>query len=82
MFLVRRGEDVFGYVNLCPHFGTPLNLRSPSFLTKDGARIRCTSHFSEFRIDDGFGLSGHGEGCWLDPVPVEIADGVIVIAAG
>lgn len=79
MFVVRRGDAVRAYVNICPHFGTPLNDRAPTFLTEDGTRIRCTTHFSEYRIEDGFGVAGHGEGCWLDPVPVAVEDGLIVL---
>jgi nitrite reductase/ring-hydroxylating ferredoxin subunit len=79
MFVVRRGETLAAFVNACPHFGTPLNDRAPTFLTPDGSRIRCTTHFSEYRIDDGFGLVGFGKDCWLDPVPVHLMDGAIVI---
>lgn len=79
MFVVRNGDSVRGYLNICPHFGTPLNDRRPTFLTDDGSRIRCTTHFSEYRIEDGYGVAGFGEGCWLDPVPVGVVDGMIVI---
>ncbi len=79
MFVVRRADAVHGYVNICPHYGIPLNDRAPTFLTDDRARIRCTTHFSEYRITDGYGLAGFGEGCWLDPVPVAIVDDMIVI---
>ena len=43
--------------------------------------IRCSAHFAEFRIEDGFGVSGAAENCWLDPIPVEIKDGELRIAA-
>jgi len=79
MFVVRRGTEVHAYVNVCPHFGTPLNDQAPTFLTADAERIRCTKHFSEFRLDDGLGVAGHGEGCWLDRVPVVVEDGVVTI---
>lgn len=81
MFVVRTGNDVHGYVNICPHFGIPLNDRKPTFLTEDGSRIRCTTHFSEYRIEDGYGVAGFGEGCWLDPVPLSVVDGTVVIDA-
>jgi nitrite reductase/ring-hydroxylating ferredoxin subunit len=79
MFVIRQGGTVHAYVNICPHYGTPLNDRAPTFLTDDGTRIRCTTHFSEYRIDDGLGVAGYGEGCWLDPVPVAVVDGKIVV---
>lgn len=80
MFVVRRGQGVFGYLNLCPHYSSPLNHRAGHFLNEDGSRIRCTMHFAEFRIEDGFGIAGAAQNCWLDPVPVHVADGQIVIS--
>jgi nitrite reductase/ring-hydroxylating ferredoxin subunit len=80
MFVVRRGGAVYGYLNICPHYSLPLNYRAGQFLSDDGNRIRCTMHFSEFRIEDGCGVAGAGEGCWLDPVPVHVENGMIVIS--
>ena len=79
MFVVRRGEDVYGYLNICPHYSSPLNHRADQFLNEDKTLIRCTSHFAEFRIDDGYGVRGAAEQCWLDPVPVQVENGMIVI---
>jgi nitrite reductase/ring-hydroxylating ferredoxin subunit len=81
MFVVRQGERLYGYLNLCPHSSLPLNYRAGEFLNEAKTRIRCTMHFAEFRIEDGFGVLGAAENCWLDPVPVEVADGKIRIAA-
>lgn len=81
MFAVRRGDKVFGYLNICPHYSQPLNYRKGQFLNEDGSRIRCTMHFAEFRIEDGYGVSGAAERCWLDPVPLVVRDGDIFIAA-
>ncbi|MFQ5955816.1 MAG: Rieske (2Fe-2S) protein, partial [Kiloniellales bacterium] len=36
LFLVRRGRRVYGYVNSCPHAGTPLELIEDRFLNRDG----------------------------------------------
>ncbi len=80
MFVVRRAHQVFGYLNICPHYSSPLNCRAGEFLSEDRTHIRCTMHFAEYRIEDGFGVAGAGEGCWLDPVPVHVEDGMIVIS--
>lgn len=81
MFVVRRGREVYGYLNICPHYSSALNVRAGKFLNDDGTRIRCSAHFAEFRIEDGFGVAGAAENCWLDPVRVEVADGNVVVAA-
>ena len=79
MFVVRRGDEVFGYLNVCPHYSSPLNARADAFMNEDRTRLRCTMHFAEFRIEDGFGVAGAAENCWLDPVPVDVRDGVVRI---
>ena len=80
MFVVRRGQSVYGYLNICPHYSSPLNYRAGEFLSEDKRFIRCTMHFSEFRIEDGYGLTGAAERCWLDPVPVHVENDQIVIS--
>jgi nitrite reductase/ring-hydroxylating ferredoxin subunit len=80
MFVVRRGESVFGYLNICPHYSSPLNHRAGQFLNESRSRIRCTMHFAEFSIEDGFGVAGAAQNCWLDPVPVHVKDGQMVIS--
>ncbi len=80
MFVVRGGNSVYGYLNICPHYSSPLNHRAGHFLNDDGSRIRCTMHFAEFRIEDGFGIAGAAQNCWLDPVPVSVEAGMIVIS--
>ena len=80
MFVVRRGQSVYGYLNICPHYSSPLNYRAGEFLSEDKRFIRCTMHFSEFRVEDGYGLTGAAERCWLDPVPVHVENDMIVIS--
>ena len=80
MFVVRRGDKVYGYLNICPHYSSALNARAGQFLSDDGSHIRCTAHFAEFRIEDGYGVRGAAERCWLDPVPVHVENGDIVIS--
>ena len=54
--------------------------RAGQFLSDDKSHIRCTMHFAEFRIEDGYGVRGAAERCWLDPVPVHVENGAIVIS--
>ena len=79
MFVVRRGDAVFGYLNLCPHFSLKLNQRGQDFVNPEGTLIRCTMHFAEFRIEDGLCVAGACTGLYLDPVPVHVQDGQILI---
>ena len=81
MLVVRRGNDVRAYLNLCPHQFLPLTFRSDGVVSVDGARIVCSNHQAEFATDDGHALSGPiTPGCALTPVPVHVdGDGIIRI---
>jgi nitrite reductase/ring-hydroxylating ferredoxin subunit len=82
MFVVRRGRDAFGYLNICPHFSLRLNYRPDQFTTRDG-EILCSMHFALFRFDDGLCISGACPGRSLDPVPVDVTpSGTLRIAVG
>ena len=39
--VVREGDRVYGYVNSCPHTGTPLEWVENEFMSEDGGHIRC-----------------------------------------
>jgi nitrite reductase/ring-hydroxylating ferredoxin subunit len=38
-FVVRRGEAVHGYVDLCPHAGLPLAQQLDTYMTSDSQHI-------------------------------------------
>ncbi|MEK9673852.1 MAG: Rieske 2Fe-2S domain-containing protein [Rhodospirillaceae bacterium] len=69
---IRRGGDVFGYVNSCPHIGSPLDFTPGKFLTADGAFILCSTHGALFRIADGHCVSGPCAGETLNPVYIAV----------
>jgi nitrite reductase/ring-hydroxylating ferredoxin subunit len=66
--VIRRGAQVVGYVNACPHIGTPLNFLGDRFLDASGELILCGTHGALFRIDDGFCIHGPCIGGRLTPV--------------
>jgi nitrite reductase/ring-hydroxylating ferredoxin subunit len=82
MFVVRRGCDAYGYLNLCPHYSLPLNHREDEFLTRGGDSIMCRQHLALFRIEDGACLGGACEGRALEAVPVRVEQGALLIGGG
>jgi len=76
-FVIRRGGDVVGYVDRCPHAGVPLARTLDDYLTPDGTLIACSWHGALFAIADGACLGGPCMGQKLTPWPVRIADGWI-----
>jgi len=79
-FVVRRGEAVFGYVDVCPHAGSPLANPVGRFLTREGDLILCAAHGALFRIEDGVATSGPCAGQGLEAWGVLVRDGVVVTA--
>jgi nitrite reductase/ring-hydroxylating ferredoxin subunit len=78
VFVVRKGGQVFGYVNSCPHVGAPLNLEDDKFLDLFQTSILCANHFALFDIESGACTRGPCNGRSLQPFPVEIQGGNVV----
>jgi nitrite reductase/ring-hydroxylating ferredoxin subunit len=81
IFVLRKGDRAFAYVNDCPHQRLPLNWKTDKFLTLDRSRILCVMHAATFGIETGEMLSGPV--CpdrWLVRVPVTVEDGRIRLA--
>lgn len=79
LFVVRRGEEVFGYVNVCPHQGTTLDWKPDTFLTYDKSLIQCATHGAVFEIDTGLCIAGPCVHRSIAPVRVRIQNGVVVL---
>lgn len=78
-FVVRRGDDVLGYVDSCPHAGWPLAMFD-RYLTREGDRILCGGHGALFRLEDGVCTAGPCAGRALEPWPVSVNQGVVSTA--
>jgi nitrite reductase/ring-hydroxylating ferredoxin subunit len=61
MFVVRKGDAVYGYLNRCPHTGVTLEWKDDTFLDYDKALIQCSMHGARFVIETGECISGP---CW------------------
>lgn len=81
IFIVRRGMDVAGYVNSCPHTGGPLDWVEGQFLDRSGEHIVCATHGALFRPADGHCIAGPCAGDRLSPVALLLRDGVIYLAS-
>jgi len=79
IFVVRRGGQVFGYANSCPHLSSPLDWVENQFMTPDKTHIMCATHGAQFRIEDGRCVSGPCEGDRLVALRVSIRRGDVVL---
>jgi len=79
LFVVRCGEGVRAYRNVCPHLQMALNFAGDGFMASDGLHLFCPMHGATFRIEDGVCLQGPPEGDALTAIPVAVEDGRIVV---
>lgn len=80
LFVVRRGDEVFAYRNVCPHYGAPLDWKPDAFLTRDRRLILCSMHGALFDIASGACVEGPCPGQALTAVPVAVRGGKVYLA--
>jgi nitrite reductase/ring-hydroxylating ferredoxin subunit len=81
-FLVRRGDALRAYRNVCPHAGNFLNWKADAFLTRDKTRIMCSAHGALFDPASGACVAGPCIGRSLESVPVTVTDGRVMACFG
>ena len=79
LLAVRKGKDVFVYVNSCPHIGVPLDFNAGKFLSRDHKHIMCSTHGALFKIEDGLCVSGPCRNAYLKSVIVSVKDNSVLI---
>ncbi len=80
IFLLRRGDTVHGYFNLCPHAYVNLDSMPGDLLSADRAHLECSFHGALFRFDDGLCVAGPPKDRRLLPFPVLIEDDAVKVA--
>jgi nitrite reductase/ring-hydroxylating ferredoxin subunit len=75
--LIRKGKQVMGYEDLCPHAGWPLGTPDGKFLTRTGEHILCSAHGALFSLEEGLCVAGPCLGDRLSPWPVEVRKGAV-----
>ncbi|MDR7126640.1 Rieske 2Fe-2S domain-containing protein [Pseudotabrizicola sp. 4114] len=77
LLILRSGGQLRAFVNACPHQYLPLDYRSDRLMSADGTMLMCSAHGARF--DAVTGAAVDGADCGLDPVPITLSDGMIVI---
>ncbi len=73
LVIVRRGGQIFGYVNRCPHAFSRLDSEIGEFFEDDDSdHLFCDSHAALFRVEDGVCIDGPCEGQALTPAAVKL----------
>jgi len=82
IFVLRAGARVYGYLNACPHQGTPLDWVPDRFISAATGLVLCATHGAMFRVEDGHCVAGPCAGQSLRAVPVGVdAEGQVVLDA-
>jgi nitrite reductase/ring-hydroxylating ferredoxin subunit len=79
--VVRRGDQVWAYVNRCPHFSVPLDFEPGNVSCYRSLVLMCAHHSALFRFDDGMCIDGPCAGAALEAVPVKIDSNAWVVCA-
>ncbi len=79
VFVVAVGAGLRGYVNACPHRGTPLETFDDRFWDSTVTVLLCSTHGARFRPEDGLCIDGPCRGKSLNPVPLALENGVISV---
>jgi nitrite reductase/ring-hydroxylating ferredoxin subunit len=74
LFVVRQGDALHAWRNVCPHHGAALAWRRHAYLNAARDRIVCGAHGAQFEIHTGRCTLGPCLGQALTPVPLTIDD--------
>lgn len=81
LILLRDGDSVRAWLNICPHAGRRLDWAPGQFLkSKDGLLV-CAAHGASFELGKGECVAGPCRGEALRAVPVEVRDGAVWLAS-
>lgn len=79
IFIQRKGDKIFAFVNICPHAGTPLNMDEGVFMERTGAYLMCHTHGALFQLEDGLCVAGPCNGERLQSVELKVENGNIKV---
>ena len=79
IFIARRGEAAYAYLNWCPPTQVLLDQYPGKFFDPEHTFIRCGMHAARFRVEDGFCIDGPCEGESLKPLKTVIEDGAVYL---
>ena len=76
LILLRRGDEIAAYFNVCPHAGRRLDWAPGRFLFEQGLLV-CAAHGACFSVPDGLCVSGPCRGQSLTAVQVRVDSGEV-----
>ena len=81
LFVIRKGQRFYAYLNHCPHTGVNLNWMPDQFFDIDNEYIQCATHGALFTVENGYCVRGPCAGASLIPASVVIQGDMIYFNA-
>jgi len=80
-FAVKKEDQLYLYLNQCPHLNITLEFQPNNFLDTENQYIQCVNHGALFLIESGKCIAGPCSGQSLTPVDFKIeGDQVFLIS--
>ncbi|MFA5985618.1 MAG: Rieske (2Fe-2S) protein [Methylococcaceae bacterium] len=79
ILVTRKGNQFFGFENVCPHGGGRLDTVAGQFMDEEGNFLSCGTHHAQFDTDTGHCFIGPCQGKKLTPVTLVIDDGDVCV---
>ncbi|MGO4762077.1 Rieske (2Fe-2S) protein [Cupriavidus sp. 2KB_3] len=79
VIVVRRGQQVWAYINRCPHFSIPLDFEPGTICTYEAEVLMCAHHSALFRFADGVCIDGPCRDATLSSLAVQVIDGRVCL---
>lgn len=79
LVLLRDGEAVRAWLNVCPHAGRRLDWAPGKFLLGRDGHLVCAAHGASFELQGGQCVAGPCRGDALRAVPVQVRDGQVCL---
>jgi nitrite reductase/ring-hydroxylating ferredoxin subunit len=80
LILLRDGDAVRAWLNICPHAGRRLDWAPGRFLQSNSGELVCAVHGATFEMLRGLCVAGPCVGASLRAVAVEVRDGAVWLA--
>lgn len=80
LILLREGERVRAWLNVCPHAGRRLDWAPGQFLRDRNGHLVCAVHGATFELVDGVCVAGPCRGDALRALAIEVERGALYVA--
>jgi len=80
LVLYRQGDQVRGWLNVCPHAGRRLDWAPGQFLKSAAGYLVCAAHGASFELEHGNCVAGPCRGDRLRAVALTVSDGQVRLA--